>query len=79
MKLSQAVGSHVSVHTEAGPVTGILLHISEGAGPQYITLNVTPKAEEPKIEIIPWHEIKRIHPYAPADEEILRELEKLEV
>jgi hypothetical protein len=79
MELREKVGQHITVRTADGSLTGILLDVSAGTGPQYIVLRTTPPGEEPRDEFIPWHEVKTIFPYSPADEEVISQLEHLEI
>jgi len=77
MKLLDRLGQHVTVHTPDGPITGILLDVSEGTGPQYIVVSISLNDEEQREEVIPWHEVKKIFPYSRVDEEVITQLEHL--
>lgn len=79
MKLKDKIGQQVTIRTADGSLTGVLLGVSDGAGPQYIVLRTAPAGEDHREEFIPWHDVKTVFPYSPADEEVINQLEHLEI
>ncbi len=77
MTLREKIGQHVTVRTVDGPLSGVLLDVSNDAGPQYLILRIPVRDDEYREEIVPWHEIKAIFPSTAVDEEVISQLEQL--